>query len=140
MEANKKAEFDAQAKITNGTSFVGMGKIMKERTGKPPVASGESRRSLKSAYGINWEEEVDLEHPRSRSRFDAKFGTVYINKVHPDWTRKVLKAKDDFGKIDYYKLTIKEIVLHQYDGAPPADVLEKLLDLQLAMEKSPPSL
>jgi virulence-associated protein VapD len=55
----------------------------------------------------------------ARSRFDPKFGTVYINKVHPDYSRKVLKAKTELEQLDYYyKLAIKEIVLHQYDGAP----------------------
>jgi len=48
----------------------------------------------------------------ARSRFDPKFGTVYINKVHPDYSRKVLKAKTELEQLDYYyKLAIKEIVL-----------------------------
>jgi hypothetical protein len=141
MEARKKAELEAEVSSTEGTAFGGEGGSSKEKEGKTPVSKGTRKRSLKSVYGINWEEVSDLEHPKSRSRFDAKFGTVYINRVHPDFTRKVLNAKNDFEKLDYYyKLTIKEIVLHQYDGAPPSDVLEKLLDLQLAMEKSPPSL
>ena len=140
MEAGKKAELEAEVGAAKGATFDGEG-VSKKKEGKPPVSKGIHRKSLKSVYGINWVEESDLEHPKSRSRFDAKFGTVYINRVHPDFTRKVLKAKNDFERLDYfYKLTIKEIVLHQYDGAAPADVLEKLLDVQLAMEKSPPSL
>ncbi len=92
-------------------------------------------------YGINFQEEAFLENPKQRSRFDPKFGTVYINKVHPDFTKKVQKSKSEFEVLDYYyKLTVKEVVLHQFEGAPPSDVLERALDLQLAMEKSPPSL
>jgi len=92
-------------------------------------------------YGINFQEEAFLENPKQRSRFDPKFGTVYINKVHSDFTKKVQKSKSEFEVLDYYyKLTVKEVVLHQFEGAPPSDVLERALDLQLAMEKSPPSL
>jgi hypothetical protein len=141
MEARKKAELEAEVGAAKGAAFGGDDISSGEKEGKPPISKGTRKKSLRSIYGISWIEESDLEHPKSRSRFDAKFGTVYINRVHPDFTKKVLKARNDFEKLDYYyKLTIKEIVLHQYEGAPPADVLEKLLDLQLAMEKSPPAL
>jgi hypothetical protein len=50
-------------------------------------------------------------------------------------------TRNDFEKLDYfYKLTTKEIVLHQFEGAPPVNVLEKLIDIQLAREKAPPGL
>lgn len=141
VEATKKADLEAPAGTTTGAVFGGEGDSMKRSTGKPPVTSGPRKKSLKSAYGINWEEVFDNEHPKSRSRFDPKFGTIYVNKLHPDWTRRVVKAKSDFGVIDYcYKLAVKEIVLHQYDGASTPEVLEKLIDLQLAMEKNSPSL
>jgi hypothetical protein len=141
MEATKKADLEAPATVTKGAAFGGEGDSMKRRTGKPPITSGSRKKSLRSAYGINWEEVFDNEHPKSRSRFDPKFGTIYVNKLHHDWTRRVLKARNDFEVIDYYyKLAVKEIVLHQYDGAPTPEVLEKLIDLQLAMEKNPPSL
>ena len=141
MEANKRGELEAPAEEGQGASFGGEGDTVKKRTGKPPVTPGGRKKSLRSAYGINWEFERDVEHPKSRSSFDPKFGTIKINEIHPDYDRKVRKSKSDLEKLDYfYKLAIKEIVLHQYDGAPPSEVLEKLLDLQIAMEKSPPSL
>ncbi len=141
MEANKRGELEAAAEEGQGASFGGEGDTVKKRTGKPPVIPGGRKKSLRSAYGINWEFERDVEHPKSRSSFDPRFGTIKINEIHPDYDRKVRKSKSDLEKLDYfYKLAIKEIVLHQYDGAPPSEVLEKLLDLQIAMEKSPPSL
>jgi hypothetical protein len=141
MERSKKIELETQVNAEKGVTFGQDDGSSKEKEGKPPISKRTHKKSLKSVYGINWIEESDLEHPKSRSRFDSKFGTVYVNRVHPDFTRRVLKARNDFEKLDYYyKLTIKEIVLHQYDGAPPVDVLERLLDLQLAMEKSPPAL
>jgi len=141
MEARKKAEQETGAEVAKGAAFSRDGRLSHKKSGKPSVTKGEEKKSLRSVYGISWIEESDFERPKSRSRFDAKFGTVYINKVHADFTKKILQAKDDFEKLDYYyKLTVKEIVLHQYEGAPSADVLEKLLDIQFAMEKHPPSL
>jgi hypothetical protein len=141
MEAKKRAEQETEAESAKGKGFGGENREVREKTGKPLVSKGKHRKSVKSVYGINWVEESDLEHPKCRSRFDPKFGTVYINKVHQDFTRRVLKARNDFEKLDYfYKLTTKEIVLHQFEGAPPVDVLEALLDIQLAMEKAPPGL
>jgi len=141
MEARKKAEQEAEIKEAKATISTNGAESPREREGKSSVTKGDKKKSVRSVYGINWDIENDLEHPRSRSRFDAKFGTIYINKVHPDYTRKVLKAKNDFEVLDYYyKLSAKEIVLHQYEGAPSADVLEKLLDIQFAIEKAPPSI
>jgi hypothetical protein len=141
MEAGKKEAREVEAQEGKGAGFSRESGSSHKRVGKPPVSSGDRKRSVKSMYGINFQEEAFLEHPKQRSRFDAKFGTVYINKVHPDFARKVQKSKNEFEVLDYYyKLTVKEVVLHQFDGAPPSDVLERALDLQLAMEKSPPTL
>jgi hypothetical protein len=141
MEGSQKDAITLEAQEAKGVAFSSDGKTTERKEGKPPVSRGDQKKSLRSAYGINWEEESDFEHPNSRSRFDPKFGTVYINKVHSDFTRKVVKAKDDRDKLDYYyKLTVNEIVLHQFEGAPPKEVLGKLLDMQIAMEKAPPTL
>lgn len=141
MEAGKKAEQEIEARNGKGAGFTRDSGSSHKRVGKPPVSSGNRKRSVRSMYGINFQEEPDLEHPKQRSHFDAKFGTVYVNKVHPDFVRKVQKAKNDFEMLDYYyKLTVKEVVLHQFEGAPSSDVLERLLDMQLAMERSPPTL
>ena len=141
MESRKRAEEQAKVQMGTGAGYGGDVGSAKKKTGKPVVAKGDRVKSLRRAYGINWDYESDFEHPKSRSRFDAKFGTVYINKVHPDYTRKVVKAKNDFETLDYfYKLTVKEIVLHEFDGAPPAELLEKLLDVKFVMEKSPPTI
>jgi virulence-associated protein VapD len=141
MQATKKAEQEAEVGKTGEVISDKPGRTEKGGAPKRPAVRGDRKKSLRSVYGINWEEVSDLEHPRSRSRFDAKFGTIYINRVHPDFTKKVLKAKNDLEKLDYfYKVTVKEVILHQFEGAPACDILEKLLDIQLAMEKAPPTL
>lgn len=141
MEAGKKAGREMEAEIGKGVAFTGGENKAEKKVGRPPTSKGDVKRLLRSAYGINWMEESDLEHPKSRSRFDHKFGTIYVNKAHPDFVKKVLNAKNDFEELDYYyKITAKELVLHQFDGAPAPDVVEKLLDIQFAMEKSPPAL
>ncbi len=140
MESNKKNAEEVEALGADGVAFTTDGGASKSKTGKPPVARGGEKKSVRSAYGLNWDEESDFEHPGSRSRFDVKFGTIYMNRVHPDFTRKVLKAKDDRDKLDYYyKLAVNEIIQHQFEGAPSREILGRLLDLQLAMEKAPPT-
>jgi virulence-associated protein VapD len=142
MQATKRAELEAEAQIAKGGAFGGEGSASaRERIGKPPVSRGQTKKSLRSIYGITFEHERFLEHAGHRSRFEAKFGTVYINTAHPDYARKVLKKRNDLEELDYYyKCAVKEIVLHEFEGAPPMDVLEKLLDIQLAIEKNPPSI
>jgi hypothetical protein len=143
MEAARDAETEQGVGLPEGvgTAFAQNDSSPHKKTGKPPATPGNVTKSLRSAYGINWVEESDLEHPKSRSRFEPKFGTIYVNKAHPDFTRKVIKAGTDQEKLDYYyKLTIREVVLHQFEGAPSADLLDKLLDIEFAMEKGPPSL
>jgi hypothetical protein len=138
-----RSELETEASDVSGTGVAlahGDG-TANQRTGKPPASIGDTRKSLRSAYGINWVEESDLQHPKSRSRFDPRFGTIFVNKAHPDFTRRVVKASSEQEKLDYYyKLTIKEVVLHQFDGAPSTDVLDRLLDVEFAMEKAPPAL
>ncbi len=141
MEAGKKAEQMVEAQEAAGAGFSTDSGLSHKRVGKPPFSSGHKKRSVRSMYGISFLEEPDLEHPKRRSHFDSKFGTMYINKLHPDFVKKVQKSKNEFEMLDYYyKCTVKEVVLHQFEGAPPSDVLERLLDLQLALEKAPPSL
>jgi hypothetical protein len=141
METRRRAEQEALGELGQGSVFGSEGKHSERRSGKPPLSRGDHKKRARTGYGINWQEESDLENPKSRSRFDSTLGVIYINKVHPDYMKRYVKAKNDLEKLDYiYKLGLKEIVLHHYDDARPLgrELFETLIDLQFAMEKNPP--
>src|SRR6266540_1495247 len=64
MEAGKKAEREVEAQEGKGAGFSRESGSSHRRAGKPPVSSGNRKRSVRSMYGINFQEEPFLEHPK----------------------------------------------------------------------------
>ena len=69
-----------------------------------------------------------------RSRFDAERNLVVINNGHRDF---VFAARNKTLKLRYVcRLFAKELVLKNFAGIPPDQLLERLLELTLYTEEN----
>lgn len=69
-----------------------------------------------------------------RSRYDVEAGIITINSAHPDF---IFAARQKASKLRYVaQLFAKEIVLANFPGAPPQELLERMVELNLYMEQN----
>jgi len=94
---------------------------------KMPVESNESSKkglpgyTLESAAGQTW-----------RSRFDKKRNVIVINSGHRDF---IYAGRERMRKLRYVlRLFAKELVLDNFVGDPPEQLLEHLLELTMYTE------
>lgn len=94
---------------------------------KVPAESSESSKkglpgyTLESAAGQLW-----------RSRYDEKRNIIIINSGHRDF---IYAGKERMRKLRYIsRLFAKELVLHNFAGEPPEQLLEHLLELSMYTE------
>lgn len=94
---------------------------------KTPVESGEFLKkglpsyTLESAAGQTW-----------RSRYDEKRNIIIINSGHRDF---IYAGRERMRKLRYIlRLFAKELVLHNFVGEPPEQLLEHLLELSMYTE------
>jgi hypothetical protein len=94
---------------------------------KTPVESGEFSKkglptyTLESAAGQIW-----------RSRYDEKRNIIIINSGHRDF---IYAGRERMRKLRYIlRLFAKELVLHNFVGEPPEQLLEHLLELSMYTE------
>jgi len=94
---------------------------------KAPVGSAEFLKkglpsyTLESAAGQTW-----------RSRFDGKNNIIIINSGHRDF---IYAGRERMRKLRYIlRLFAKELVLHNFVGEPPEQLLEHLLELSMYTE------
>lgn len=94
---------------------------------KAPVESNEFSKkglpgyTLESAAGQLW-----------RSRYDEKRNIIIINSGHRDF---IYSGRERMRKLRYIsRLFAKELVLHNFVGEPPEQLLEHLLELSMHTE------
>lgn len=94
---------------------------------KTPVESNEFSKkglpsyTLESAAGQAW-----------RSRYDEKRNIIIINSGHRDF---IYAGRERMRKLRYIlRLFAKELVLHNFIGEPPEQLLEHLLELSMYTE------
>jgi len=94
---------------------------------KTPVESNEFSKkglpsyTLESAAGQAW-----------RSRYDEKRNIIIINSGHRDF---IYAGRERMRKLRYIlRLFAKELVLHNFVGEPPEQLLEHLLELSMYTE------
>lgn len=94
---------------------------------KTPVENNEFSKkglpsyTLESAVGQMW-----------RSRYDEKRNIIIINSGHRDF---IYAGKERMRKLRYIsRLFAKELVLHNFVGEPPEQLLEHLLELSMYTE------
>jgi hypothetical protein len=94
---------------------------------KAPVENNEFSKkglpsyTLESAVGKMW-----------RSRYDGKRNIIIINSGHRDF---IYSGKERMRKLRYIsRLFAKELVLHNFVGEPPEQLLEHLLELSMYTE------
>ncbi|MDP2928125.1 MAG: ATP-binding protein [Candidatus Omnitrophota bacterium] len=94
---------------------------------KAPVENNEFSKkglpsyTLESAVGQMW-----------RSRYDEKRNIIIINSGHRDF---IYAGKERMRKLRYIsRLFAKELVLHNFVGEPPEQLLEHLLELSMYTE------
>lgn len=96
--------------------------LIPERQGSTP-RQGLPGYTYEKAPGSMW-----------RSRYDLEQNVIVINSGHRDF---VFSSKSRASQVRYIaRLFVKELVLHNFPGASPAQLLERMLELMLYLEKN----
>jgi hypothetical protein len=86
------------------------------------IAPGLPGYTFERAAGESW-----------RSRFDAKRNLIVINNGHRDF---VYASRNKSLKLRYLvRLYAKELVMHNFAGLPPEQLLERMVELSLRTEE-----
>ena len=96
--------------------------LMPERTGAPP-RQGLPGYTYEKSPGQAW-----------RSRYDLERNVIVINNGHRDF---VFSSRSKAQQLRYIaRLFVKELVLRNFPGASPPELLERMLELMLYLEKN----
>ena len=97
--------------------------LLPENPAKPANRQGIPSYTFQKAPGELW-----------RSRYDADQNVVVINNGHRDF---VFAARNKTLKVRYIcRLFAKELVAKNFAGAPPGELLERLIELTLYTEEN----
>ena len=85
--------------------------------------------------GFTWEiEDFDDTAAHLHSQYDRALNTIRINRLHPDYERE---SHEPAARGRYLvKLTTKELTLALYPGISRSDQLEKMVQLELCMNRN----
>lgn len=96
--------------------------LLPEKKAPPPSRQGLPQYTFEFAPGKLW-----------RSRFDEEKNVVVINNGHRDY---VFAARTKVGKVRYFcRLFAKELVLKNFAGSPPEELLDRMIELSLYAEE-----
>ena len=96
--------------------------LVPERQGSTP-RQGLPGYTYEKAPGRMW-----------RSRYDLEQNIIVINNGHRDF---VFSSRTRASQVRYIaRLFVKELVLHNFPGASPPQLLERMLELMLYLEKN----
>ncbi|MHC4251674.1 MAG: ATP-binding protein [Planctomycetota bacterium] len=85
--------------------------------------------------GFTWEvEDFDDTAAHLHSQYDRALNTIRINRLHPDYERESTDAPSRERYL--VKLTTKELTLALYPGISRSDQLEKMVQLELCMNRN----
>lgn len=105
--------------------------------GRSRARPGPAGRLLKKLppRGFTWEiEDFDDLNVHLHSRYDRALNLIRINRLHPDYERE---SRDPQSRERYLvKLTTKELTLALYPGISRADQLEKMVQLELCVNRN----
>lgn len=100
---------------------------------KPVLEPSDQLTKARAGVGFNLIEEPFYSLPHLHSDFDARTVVIRVNNIHPDYVRETDTAE---RKESYLiRVIAKEMTLHEYPETDPQNLLEKLLDLELAARR-----
>ena len=100
---------------------------------RPPITPAESVTTARAGAGFNLIEVPMEDAPDLRSDFDPNTVLIRVNTLHPDYDRE---SETQQRKESYFvRLIAKEMTLYEYPDTTPANLVEKLLDLELAARR-----
>ncbi len=139
LHGSTKGE-EVEGDIAEGFTTSRTGSKARRTTGKIPIKRGPKKLKALTGGGLMFDEE-DFGTPTPRSRFEPNLGVIMVNRRHPDFKKKVELSSEEEVAIDYfYKLAVKELTAHLLGDPHLSEDLEKMIDIQLSMEVSPPKL
>ncbi len=108
-------------------------RVINRGSGKPPLNPGAAIQPARSGVGFNLIEAAIEDRPELHSDFDPNTVMIRVNTLHPDYSRET----DNSERKESYlvRLIAKEMTRHEYPDTSPDNLLEKLLDLELAARR-----
>jgi hypothetical protein len=103
------------------------------KDGRPPLLPSEKRTPALSGAGFNLIEVPMPDSPEVHSDFNPATVLIRANTLHPDYLRE--SATRDDKESYLVRLIAKEMTFHEYPDTSPENLLEKLLDLELAARR-----
>jgi hypothetical protein len=111
----------------------GDGKRKRHRHERQLLDPSDRSTPARSGAGFNLMEVPIHEAPDLRSDFDERTVLIRVNTLHPDYGRETDTA--DRKESYLVRLIAKEMTLHEYPDTHAANLMEKLLDLELAARR-----
>jgi len=95
--------------------------------------NGDSKKRAVPAFTFSWEEKPFEDTPHLRSQFDSDARVISINTVHPDYSKEI--ASNERKEAYFRILTSKELTLYNYPQGRPADMLENMIAVDVAVRR-----
>lgn len=107
---------------------------------QPILRPDETLTPARAGVGFNLIEAPLHENPEIHSDFNLSAVLIRVNTLHPDYVRE--SGPQERKESYLVRLIAKEMTLYEYPDTAPENLLEKLLDLELAAQRfldgSPP--
>jgi hypothetical protein len=101
---------------------------------QPSIVPGETRTTGRSGVGFNLIEAPLTDSPELHSDFNPSAVLIRVNTLHPDYQRE--NTPQDRKESYLVRLIAKEMTLYEYPDTTPENLVEKLLDLELAARRN----
>lgn len=100
----------------------------------PVLRPADTLTPARAGVGFNLIEAPLHDNPETHSDFNPSAVLIRVNTLHPDYVRESVPQE---RKESYLvRLIAKEMTLYEYPDTAPENLLEKLLDLELAARRS----
>lgn len=101
---------------------------------RPPLLPSDTLTAARAGIGFNLIEAPLHDHPEMHSDFNPTAVLIRVNTLHADYHRESVPQE---RKESYLvRLIAKEMTLYEYPDTTPENLVEKLLDLELAARRN----
>jgi hypothetical protein len=104
------------------------------RPPQPSLFPSETPINARAGVGFNLIEAPLNDSPDLHSDFNPSAVLIRVNTLHPDYQRE--RASQDRKESYLVRLIAKEMTLYEYPDTTPENLVEKLLDLELAARRN----
>jgi hypothetical protein len=101
---------------------------------RPPIVANDVLTNARTGVGFNLIEAPLNDNPDLHSDFNPSAVLIRVNTLHPDYQRE--SAPQDRRESYLVRLIAKEMTLYEYPDTTPDNLIEKLLDLELAARRN----